>query len=226
MACDEWKERWIDELYGELDPEEGRFLRSHLAACPTCREEMRELAAVREILKDAEPVVPVAPRVVILGGSRERAPVWALAAGLAALGLLAGLALSWSWQARTAAASLASNLAAVQEKSGSEPVAPALAADEVDRRVRDGIERYLAERSSAGYQLAGSPGAATPLTAAELDARLLQLDRKIDRARASDLQYVFDQLAVVEARNTARFGETQEAIRYVALASDPTLSEQ
>lgn len=225
MSCGRWKELWVERLYAEISPEDDARLSSHLAECAACREEFDGLSTTRAILRDAAPRVPATPRVVVLGRSARRSPAWAMAAGLAGFGLLAGLALSWAWQARTAADQLAQELARREHRTD----APALAlasSDEIDRRVREGIERYLAGREPAAAMASASPAHAAPLTRDELNLLLDRYDRKVHRERANDLRYVLDEIAGIEARTTERLGETQQAIRYVALANDPRLSEK
>jgi len=225
MFCQGYEERALEMLYGELDPLDQQRFESHLGACESCRAELQALHRTRAVLQDAAPDVPVAPRVVILSAPRQRPPTWAIAAGVAGFGLLAGMALSWSWQARATATSLAADLAARQSQTIETAAAtPASMEAIIDQRVRDQVERYLAAHQ--GVQTPKAIDANEFLTASDVDARLTRFDRKLDRERANDLQYLLDQLANVEARTTARFGETEQALRYVALASDPRVSER
>jgi len=224
MTCDGWKELWVENLYEEIPPADETRLAAHLLECPACREEVDSLAGIRALLRDAAPTVPATPRVVVLGRSAHRIPGWALAAGLAGFGLLAGLALSWAWQARSTATQLAQSLAA-REQPKPAPTAVA-SADEIDRRVQEGIERYLAARAPTGTVGSVPVGDSAALTRDDLNALFERHDRKLHRERASDLRYVLDEIEGMEARTSARLGETQQAIRYVALASDPRLSEQ
>jgi hypothetical protein len=226
MFCHGYEERAIEMLYGELDPLDEQRFEAHVAGCEACRRELEELGRVRTALQSAAPDVPVAPRVVILSAPPRRLPTWALAAGVAGIGLLAGLALSWSWQARATAATLAADLATHRpDASATAPALPASIEGIIDQRVRDQVASYLAAHQT-NVQTPKVIDANEFLTAADFDARLTRFDRKLDRERASDLQYLLDQLANIEARTTARFGETEQALRYVALASDPRVSER
>jgi predicted anti-sigma-YlaC factor YlaD len=52
MRCDEIQERLIELLYDEnSSPQADSELRAHVLSCPTCRNELEELKAAREMLK-------------------------------------------------------------------------------------------------------------------------------------------------------------------------------
>jgi len=46
MNCDKTKEKFADYLTGDLDTESQEEIQSHIAACPSCREEIESLSAV------------------------------------------------------------------------------------------------------------------------------------------------------------------------------------
>jgi hypothetical protein len=64
------------------------------------------------------------------------------------------------------------------------------------------------------------------MTRAEVDAALARFERRIDSARAADMQYVLTQLEASEARSGQRIGRTNQALRNVALASNPGIGAQ
>jgi hypothetical protein len=100
MRCDEIQERFVDLLYREKGtPSAGPELEAHLSACPTCRQELAGLQALRVRLKDWQDEPPLQPvRIPHREPVRERfrfsmGPMVRYAA-FAALILLAFLALS------------------------------------------------------------------------------------------------------------------------------------
>ena len=208
MSCTEWNEHLIGSLYGDLKPDEEERFSSHLSGCEPCRRELEILAGTRRFLRESSGAVPAAPRVVVLASRPNRIPLVAMAASLATIGLLAGLAFAWSWQARGALLST--------EATGSRPstVAPAGYLPN-----REELERWLDARCAlTEKRLPSEP----PVTKPEVEALLARAERKLDRGRAADLSYLLDEMAAIKART----GETQQALRYLALASDPRISEQ
>ena len=51
-------------------------------------------------------------------------------------------------------------------------------------------------------------------------------ERKLDGNRAEELDYMLGQIEASEVRTGARIGQTNQALRYVALASNPNVSER
>ena len=70
------------------------------------------------------------------------------------------------------------------------------------------------------------PTAERPISSPELRAELAKFERRLNGARAADLDYVLDQIAASEVRVGARLGQTNQALRSVALASNPYVNEQ
>ncbi|MGH9390211.1 MAG: anti-sigma factor family protein [Vicinamibacteria bacterium] len=216
MSCTEWKEHLIGSLYGDQNPEEEERFSAHLSGCEPCKRELALLADARRLLGESHGAIPAAPRVVILASRPSRIPLLAIAASLAAIGLLAGLSIAWSWQAREAV--LAQSSTAL----------PARAAPDRDELERWFDERFALLEKRLGERIAredSSPVVSPserPMTKPEVEALLARAERKLDRGRAADLLYLLDEMAAIKART----GETQQAIRYLALASDPRISEQ
>ena len=210
MSCSEWKEHLVGRIYQEIDAHEDARLAAHLPGCAACTAELEELERTRRTLRESLPEVPLAPRVVLLAPRASRLPLLAVAASLAGIGLLSGLAVSWSWQARGAALSLA------RSASGSPVQQTALPAsgpseEDVQRWVDARIDKLLEERTT--HQASGSAPARSspyPVTKPEVDAMLTRMERKLDRGR-SDLRYR-SASGGRRARTGFQLGETQRAI--------------
>ncbi len=217
MACDTWKDQLVARLYGEMEGAEAERLDAHLAACSACRGEFEALGAARGILRESEPVPPVSSRVVLLAPRFSRRPALTFAAGFACAVLLlcAGLGAGWTMRERRDGGALA-------------PVATGLPRSEVEALLREQAaaweKRLASNRQAPEPAAAGSMPAA--LTRADLDSAFSRLERKIDNQRSSDLGYILDAISASELRSNARIGQTREALRYVALASDPRISAQ
>ena len=219
MRCDIWNERIIGRVYGEIDPADDAELSRHLAGCAACRATLEEFGVIRAMLREHEPPVPQIPKVVVLRDRRGFRPAL-LAASIVGAALLAGAGAGagYGWAHRA------------PRESGASPatVAASPSADEVQELVRREVARRLdaiaAERGPAGSQASNT--APSGLTREELRAELAKFERTINGARASDLDYMLDQIAASETRTGNRIGQTNQALRYVALASNPQVSEQ
>jgi hypothetical protein len=62
------------------------------------------------------------------------------------------------------------------------------------------------------------------LTRQEFEGSLARFQTDLDRRQADQMQFVLEEILGVEARNSARIGETQEALKYVVLANDPRVT--
>ena len=219
MRCDIWNERIIERVYGEIDPADDAELTRHLATCASCRATLEEFGVVRALLREHEPPVPAIPKVVVLRDRRGFRP-GLLAASIAGALLLAGAGAGagYGWAHRVPAGAGAAPVTAAASPS----------ADEIQELVRREVARRLetiaAEHGPAATQ-ATNPAPGT-LTREDLRAELAKFERTVNGARASDLDYVLDQIAASEARTGNRIGQTNQALRYVALASNPQVSEQ
>ena len=104
-----------------------------------------------------------------------------------------------------------------------------------EEAVRREVDRRLAawEASHPGGAPIGDSGLAAasskadpPVSASALRAELAKFERRLNGARASDLDYMLGQIAASEDRVGSRLGKTNDALRTVALASNPYPNEQ
>ena len=216
MSCESWKEALVSHLYGELAPEEENRLSDHLASCEACRERLEELSAARRLLGEAQPVVPSVPRVLVLRGLSRRPSLMAFAAGFACAALLLGAGLTGGWY-------LAGGYGETPVRLANFPVElpPTESASTPSAATIDEINRRLDEQRG---QLAVLMPSGTPqevLTRNELESILAQLQRDVGQRRTQDLQVLLEEIAGVEVRTGERIGQTEEALGYVMLASDP-----
>lgn len=58
MKCKEMPEHLVSLLYGELETEEAKQVRSHLKTCPSCKEAFQELQSTSKLLQQWEDVSP------------------------------------------------------------------------------------------------------------------------------------------------------------------------
>jgi len=213
MSCEPYRPHLVGLLYDDIGDSDRAATVAHLASCESCRRDYAELAGVRAALRESAPDVPRAPRVLVVGSRASRPRTWlAFAAGIAAALLAAGGAATGYVYG--------SGRAATVRPVEPPPATADLVAREVDRRWQ-ALQQSVSEASLAR----SSPDAAT-ITKDDLEAALRRLERKIDGSRASDLDYVQNLVAASERRTGNWIGETQKALRYVALANNPALSER
>jgi hypothetical protein len=232
MSCDRWNNEWVAHLYDELSEGEESILREHLAECPDCRATMEELEGSRAALRDACPEVPSRPAVIVLRPASRFRPFWAWVASAAcaivvfASGLAAG---------RLGAPSqrLPHDVAQTPAAGATEGATPAA----FDGATRDELVSRIADLSSrldAIEQGSGKPSAADTasndgdpwLTKAEFLEAMQRHERRADLKRSRDYEFVLSQIAAAEWRTGTQIGETREALNWVALRSDPRLSER
>lgn len=226
MSCENWNDAIIGRLYGENRPDEDAALEGHLASCPRCRAELDALGRVRVILSEDEPAVPRVPRVVVLR-ERSRFRPTALAASLLGGALLAGAGagLGYAVGTRQAAATDAPRVAAAGSAAAAPASAPAALDAATAAMIRDEIERRWAAREASAKR-EGGESESNSVSPSQLRAELAKFERKWTGARAADLDYVLDQIQASEVRTGERIGKTNQALRYVALASNPNVSAQ
>ena len=219
MSCNLWNERLIEHLYGESEPGASAALEEHLASCDACRSRLDALRGVRTLMRDHEPEVPRAPRVLVLR-DRTAARPWLMAASLLGAALLAG-----------AGAGAGYAVVAGRGPSGSD--APTVVAVPTEDLVRQEVDRQVAAiqaslDAAARAKGPSAPPAAEPraVTEPEMKSALATLERKWNGTRAADLGYVLDRLDASEVRTGARIGQTNQALRYVALANNPHVTQQ
>ena len=224
MSCTMWTEKLTERLYGEIGPEDDAALADHLDSCTSCRTTLEGFQRVRTLLQDDAPNVLRAPRVVFLRDRARFRPAL-LAASLLGTALLAGAG---------AGAGYALGRGRAASKTTIEAAHPAETASSTEELVRREVDRRLAawEASRAGASApygapavdhaAGDP----PVRSSALRAELAKFERKMNGARTADVDYVLDQIAASEVRVGDRIGKTNQALRTVALASNPHVNEQ
>ena len=218
MSCNAWNDQWVARLYDELDPDEERSLSRHLAGCESCRDTLEELERSRTLLRESVPIVPTAPRAVVLRASPVGRPVWAFAAGLAAA--LAIFAVG-AWSGIGTSAS--SDPAAVEVDT--RLAADRTARETLERRIGM-LEAELARRSAAQESWPGATRAAQCVTADELAQGLTRLEQRVKYDRLEDVEFLLGEMHAVERRAAGWVDDTREAVRLVALSNDPRLSER
>ncbi len=221
MSCMEWKEILVARVCGEIDDEESDRLSRHLSVCEECARAIGDLATTREVLRASAPDVPAAPRVVLLKPAPSRLAFLGIAAGLAAVGVLSGIGLAWSWQAREELARIVST-----GEVRPAPVVEAVSREEMETWLDTRLARFQAESDLTSPPARRQGPGARPLSKPEVEALLTRMERRIDRDRVADLDYLLKEVAAAEARTGLQLGETRNALRVLALASDPRISEQ
>ncbi len=218
MACERWEETLVAALYDEIEPDRKQALESHLETCPGCRESFEELAAARTALRRAEPRLPNAPPVVLLDAPRRWGWRWtSFAAGFAcasvllAAGVLAGMRLAAAPAAGTPPEPTTADAGA------SVPAAVASRLDALERELRARQDSRLAAAVEEMRDQSVTPG--------QLDTRLASFEGSLDRRRREDVRLLLGEILAAEVRSGAAISETQKALRYVAAANRPGMSE-
>jgi putative zinc finger protein len=212
MACETYQERLVDLLYDELGSSERAEVEAHLASCGACRAAMEQLAEGRSLLAGAAGGIPRAPRVVVLAPTLARRPWVGIAAGAFLAGVLAS------------AGFFAGMRAAERPPEGAPRVASATPSDL--RALEASFDRRLEEQRKEMRSLIERTEPAQGVRKEDLANAVGQLEKKVDGWRANDVEYLLGQLAAVDKRQSTQLGQTQEALRYVALSRDPRVSEQ
>jgi anti-sigma factor RsiW len=216
MACERFREALVARLYDELAPDENDRLSRHLESCEGCRRDLDELGVTREQLARATPDVPATPRVVVVA-PRPTVPRWmGFAAGFVCA-LLLGAGMLTGWQLAIQRGAATADVAALPSGSAAD------AGTVSDEDVR-ALMRRLDEQDRQIRALAAGPPPQSVLTRQEFEGGLARLQTDFDRRQADQMQFVLEEILGVEARNSARIGETQEALKYVALASNPGIN--
>jgi hypothetical protein len=224
MSCTTWNDSLTGRLYGEIEAEDEAALTAHLATCASCRKTLDEFRRVRTLLREDEPDTPPVPRVVVLR-DRSRIRPALLAASLLGAAVLAGAGAGAGYALglghAPAPAAVATTTSAAPGVSTEE-----LVRREVDRRIATLQDpRTIAAGSKSGGSSA-DPAGERPISPQEIRAEFAKFERRLNGARAADLDYVLDQIAASEVRIAARLGKTNQALRSVALASNPYVNEQ
>jgi anti-sigma factor RsiW len=218
MSCNEWNEQWVARLYGELDAGEERRLDQHVAGCAACARKLEELERARVLLREGTPAIPPAPRAVVLRSSTWRHPAWGFAAGLAAAlvvfaaGVFAGVT------------TLGRPVAEVGETRAAEDASQRAALEQRVVSLEAELVRLASAREARPTTLpASAESCASP---ADLAAGLAKLEERVRYDRQIDVEYLLGEMQSVERRAAGWVDETREAVRLVALSSDPRLNER
>lgn len=223
MSCITWNERLVGRLYGEISSEDDAALATHLGSCVDCRATLERLERVRTLLRDDEPIVQPVPRVVVLKERTRFRPALLAASVMGAL-ILAGAAAGAGYGFGRGHASTSTNVA--DATPAASPVLPEdLIRREVDRRLAAWQASLAGASTPKGATHAEIQGE-RPVSAAALRAEFAKFERRMNGARAADLDYVVDQIAASEQRVGDRIGKTNQALRTVALASNPYVNAQ
>ena len=216
MNCTAWHDSLTERLYGEIGAEDDAALTAHLETCAVCRKTLDDFQNVRTLLREDETDTPRVPRVVVLQ-HRSRFRPTLLAASLlgavvlAGAGAGAGYALGLGRSPAPAAVATAT------------PATPQVSTEELVRRE---VDRRLASFQESRSIAAAEPSGERPVKASDLRAEFAKFERRLNTARATDLDYVLDQIAASEFRVGTRLGKTNQALRTVALANTPYVDEQ
>lgn len=222
MDCTHWNESLTGRLYGEISAESDAALTGHLATCGDCRQTLDEFERVTSLLRENEPDVPRVPRLVILRERFQFRPAL-LAASLLGAAVLAGAGVGAGFALGRGRDAVASAPSSTSPTTSSGPATEELVRREVDRRLA-ALQKSRASTDASKPQ--NSVGAERPVSAAELRAELAKFERRLNGARAEDLDYALGQIAASEVRLGARLGNTNAALRTVALANNPYVNEQ
>ena len=220
MNCARWNDNLIGRLYGEISAEDDAALEQHLSVCSSCRETLEEFGRIRSVLAADEPAVPRLPRVIVLrGASRWRNA--SIAASILGAAVLAGTGTGAGY-ALGARRHSSPPVAAAPDRG---PTIPAELDPVTESLVRQEVDRRMAAMTAQAPVPETTP-ARDGVTPQELQAQLARFERKINDSRASDLDYLLAQIEASEVRTGTRIGKTNEALRTVALASNPYIGSE
>ena len=212
MSCTMWNDSLTERLYDEIGAEDDAALAAHLATCASCRETLDEFRRLRTALREDEPDMPRVPRVVVLR-DRSRFRPALLAASLLGAAVLAGAGAGAGY-------ALGQGHAPAPAVVVAAPLpAPGVSTEELVRRE---VDRRIAALQDSRTIAADE----RPVSSPELRAEFAKFERRLNGARAADLDYILDQIAASEVRIGARLGQTNQALRSVALVSNPRVDEQ
>jgi len=216
MSCTQWHDGLTGRLYGEITAEDDAALSAHLELCESCRITLDEFQTVRGLLREDAAETPRVPRVVVLQ-HRSRFRPALLAASLVGAVVLAGAGAGAGYALGLGRSPTPNTVAA------STPVTADVSTEELVRRE---VDRRMAALQESRAVAATGPSGERPISASDLRAELAKFERRLDGARATDLDYVLGQIAASEFRVGTRLGKTNQALRTVALASNPYADEQ
>jgi hypothetical protein len=228
MDCTTARERSVELLYGEADPETRRLLEEHHAGCQDCRAELEALRGVRRALGEWK--LPFSVERPVHLNLPQRASRWPLLAAAAGLILATGLSL------RLAGARVELRGGPVLLSLGgpsTNDIEARLAAQEA--RHRDELRALAARVEQAAAVPASSeasPAADETLAELrrlvslesrrqqeELRSSLARYEERADARRRYDLARVSAGLSYLEGRTGQQVARTTELMNYVLKAS-------
>ncbi len=216
MSCKHWKNDWVAQLYGELEPAQERELVRHLEICAACRETLDGLETSRQLLQDGTPHIPAPPRVVVLQPRWSWSPIRSFAAGVACAILVFGLGLfAGPWLLDDGAQPV--RVTAIEPVRTVEPEA----VPGTDETLQDLQNDFFAMNERLARLEGGRQ-----LTPVDLRKELDKLERRLNRERLLDLQQVMRSFAASEMHTGSWMDRTDDRLTMLALRQDPRFSEQ
>lgn len=213
MACEEFRDRMMDVLYGEADGAAAREWEGHERGCAACRDEIRGLRRMRRDL--AAWTVRPAAALPALGARRAWLPVAA-----AVLAATAAVVLAAGADVRLAGGGVTIRLGRPDDAGLGEALR---AQDERQRAALAALEARMASRPST------SPVALDDVRrliresetrqAVLVDAGLRDLAERADAQRRQDLAQISAGLSYVEGRTGLQVARTTELMGHVLQAA-------
>jgi hypothetical protein len=214
MACNEWRDRLLDKLYGELEGQAQLELERHLTTCHPCRQELAALDLTRQTLAEGAPAVPEPPRVLLLdhpGGADSGSSWWRrpggfrmFAAGFAAATVLlaAGIAAGIAWSAGNGLS------------TGTPPDLTA----EIDLVDRLQLDEALDARDARIMNMIDQ-------RSGQVQTSLAEFGSAIEARRKEDLRLVLGELITTEMWTGKAIHENRESLRHLTLAGQPGVTQ-
>jgi hypothetical protein len=214
MVCNEWRDRLLDRLYGEIEGQARIELDRHLEDCEPCRLELEELDGTRKSLSAASPAVPEPPRVVLLGQPDLRGAGtgwWSRPGGfrMFAAGFAAGTVLL--------AAGMAAGIAWSSGGGPSTGSPPDLTA-EIDLVDRMQLDEALDARDARIMNMIDQ-------NSGQVQTSLAEFGSAIEARRKEDLRLVLGELITTEMWTGKAIHENRESLRHLTLASQPGVTQ-
>jgi hypothetical protein len=209
MKCEHWNDEWVAYLYDELAPKERTAADGHLEQCADCRATLDDLARSSRILREAAPAVPDTSPIVVTTPRPTWQPAWAFVGGLACASLLFSIGL-WAGPQVLGQGADADDRGQLME------------ALQMQRRQQEGLEQRLAA-------MEGQTGEPQAMQASNEFVTRDDLDRALDRIeadQAEQVRFLLGEITATERRAGNWIDETRNALHYVALKSDPRITEQ
>lgn len=211
MACKEFESGLMEMLYDEIEPSRQKELLAHIASCSNCRTELEELTASRNVLAATSPMVPEAPRVIILDRSSEasghriffgRYGMFAAGFAAAALMMAAGLVTGF-YLAPDDALALNEN--------------PGLTA-QIDLVDQAQLQSELNARDARLVDLIDHKSV-------ETEANMTRFSSALDSRRKQDLRFVLSEIMATEAWAGQAIGENRQSLRHLTLVNEPGVTQ-